>query len=240
VHCSHHKVGTVWFHSVLGEISAAYGLRTALVRRKPVQLGDAEVAFFEQTRLFDRALVDGGPWRGSHLIRDPRDMVVSGYHYHLRTTEEWALVPHERWGGTSYQEHLRALPFDEGLLAEIRRAAGHEVHDIGIWDYDQPEFLELRYEDVIAEEAVWFERLFRHFGFDDGAVAIGLEAADRLSLRTVEKRRESGDWRAGHVRSGRPGDWREHFAPEHTALFKELTGDLLVRLGYETSAGWDR
>jgi hypothetical protein len=238
VHCSHHKVGTVWFHSVLGEVSAAYGLRTTVVRRRPVRIDGADVAFFEQSRFFDRAHVDGSPWRGSHLIRDPRDMVVSGYHYHLRTTEEWALTPAEQWGGMSYQEHLRALSPHDGLLAEIRRGTGHEIHDISVWDYEQPEFLELRYEDVIADEAQWFERLFRHFGFDADAIALGLAAAERLSLRTVAKRRQSGDWRAGHVRSGQPGDWRAHFTDEHTALFKECTGDLLVRLGYEQTTSW--
>jgi hypothetical protein len=238
IHLSHHKVGTVWFGGVLGEIADAYGLRVTWVRRRPARIEGADLAFFEQTRFFERSLVDGIRFRGSHLIRDPRDMIVSGYHYHLRTTEEWALQPSERWGGLSYQEHLRSLPFAEGMLAEIERSTGHEVHDIGVWDYDQPEFLELRYEDVITDEPTWFERLFRHFGLDDRATAIGLAAVERLSLKTVEQRRDAGDWRAGHVRSGQPGDWREQFADEHKARFKERTGDLLVRLGYEPDANW--
>jgi hypothetical protein len=39
-------------------------------------------------------------------------------------------------------------------------------------------------------------------------------------------------------RSGKTGGWREHFTDEHKKLFKEVAGDLLVRLGYERSNDW--
>jgi hypothetical protein len=41
-----------------------------------------------------------------------------------------------------------------------------------------------------------------------------------------------------HVRSGKPGQWREQFGPDHVERFKALTGDLLVRLGYEADQNW--
>jgi hypothetical protein len=39
-------------------------------------------------------------------------------------------------------------------------------------------------------------------------------------------------------RSGKTGGWKEHFTEEHKRLFKDVTGDLLVRLGYEESDDW--
>jgi hypothetical protein len=39
-------------------------------------------------------------------------------------------------------------------------------------------------------------------------------------------------------RSGKTGGWREHFTPAHKALFKDVAGDLLVRLGYERNNDW--
>jgi hypothetical protein len=39
-------------------------------------------------------------------------------------------------------------------------------------------------------------------------------------------------------RSGKTGSWREHFAEEHKKLFKDVAGDLLVRLGYERDNDW--
>jgi hypothetical protein len=39
-------------------------------------------------------------------------------------------------------------------------------------------------------------------------------------------------------RSGKTGGWKEHFTPQHKALFKDVAGDLLVRLGYEKDNNW--
>jgi hypothetical protein len=39
-------------------------------------------------------------------------------------------------------------------------------------------------------------------------------------------------------RSGKTGGWREYFTDEHKALFKDVAGDLLVRLGYEKDNDW--
>ena len=33
------------------------------------------------------------------------------------------------------------------------------------------------------------------------------------------------------VRKGISGDWRNKFTPEHKARFKEIAGDLLIRVG---------
>ena len=39
-------------------------------------------------------------------------------------------------------------------------------------------------------------------------------------------------------RSGKTGGWKQHFSDEHKKLFKDVAGDLLVRLGYERSNDW--
>ena len=143
VHCCHHKVGTVWFLHVLTAISRHYGLRLHVGPQS--DLGPEDGIFLE-----DHSRIDPGflrPFRGSHMIRDPRDVVVSAYFYHLRTTEAWALEPREEFGGLSYQAHLQQLDRHEGLLAEIRRSASTVITDMTRWDYDDPRFLELRYED---------------------------------------------------------------------------------------------
>jgi hypothetical protein len=44
--------------------------------------------------------------------------------------------------------------------------------------------------------------------------------------------------RSHTFRSGKTGGWREQFTEEHKALFKDIAGDLLVRLGYEKSNDW--
>ena len=44
--------------------------------------------------------------------------------------------------------------------------------------------------------------------------------------------------KSGTFRKGKPGNWREHFTQANKTHFKELTGDLLIRLGYEENNLW--
>jgi hypothetical protein len=230
VHCSHHKVGTVWFNRILGAVAKNYGLNFEFVARN-TPAATTDVFHFSNSQ-FDREVLGGRPFRGSHIVRDPRDIAVSGYHYHLRTEEPWALKPSQRWGGSSYQEYLRSLNAHDGLLAEIARCSNAEWRAMSMWDYHQPEFLELRYEDLLGNESAALEQLFRHYGFRDRDCRTSVEIASEFSLDVMRSRQDS------HVRSGHPGEWRQAFEREHIARFKELTGDLIVRLGYESSTDW--
>jgi hypothetical protein len=237
VHCSHHKAGTEWFRRVLRALAKSCALPFERCRGGPVG-PDTGIAFFRAAQLYHREALSNRVFRGSHMIRDPRDVVVSGYHYHLWTEEKWAHIPGEpAWGGMSYQEFLNSVDRHQGLLAEIERSSGKALADMAAWDYGQPEFLELRYEDVIADEVTWFTRLFEFYGLDEEAVDAGLVAVEKFSIhaRPVPVG-TAGEKR--HVRSGKPGQWREQFGPDHVERFKALTGDLLVRLGYEADQNW--
>lgn len=226
-HFGHHKAGTVWFRRVLLETSRAYGLRYRTGTAHPVP-ADADLVFYAGTGQFERRLLGGRRVRGAHVVRDPRDLVVSGYEYHLVTSEAWAVTPLAAYGGRSYQEHLRSLDEHRGLAAEIDWLLAGTAEQMRRWDYGQPDVLELRYEDVLADETASFERLFRWYGFDDGAVDRGLAVVERLS------RRNGGARRSHPIRSSAPGEWRARLAPDHVATLEAGLGDLLVRLGYES------
>jgi Sulfotransferase domain len=254
VHCTHHKAGTVWFSRILNEIARTRGLTFAssfdggaapdsdvavyaVVR--PLSEEDVALAFHgppgrRQAARDDFTLRSGlapGGFRGTHLIRDPRDMVVSAWYYHLRCTEAWAVTPHERYGGRSYQEMLTALGPHDGLMAEIEESTRRTFVHMARWNYEQPEFLELRYEDLLTDERAWFERAFRHYGFDAALTGDALAIASAYSRGNLS----AGD---GHVRSGGMGEWRQHFTADHVARFKKLTGHLVVDLGYEAGPDW--
>ena len=230
VHCGYHKAGTVWFRSVLLAVMGPYGLRQQEGKSDPIR-SDTDVAFYAHAGSFDREQLGHRSFRGSHLIRDPRDMVVSGYEYHLVTREAWALRPYPRFDGLSYQAYLNSMDEHDGLMAEIEWLASGTAAAMGSWDYGQPEFLELRYEDALSDEQGTFKMLFHWYGLNDAAHAVGMDAVDRLSLRR-------GGAIPNHARSGQPGEWRKRLSPEHVGRFKELTGDLVVRLGYESDRDW--
>jgi hypothetical protein len=104
------------------------------------------------------------------------------------------------------------------------------------WNYAQPEFIEVRYEDLIRDEGAYFERMFRHYGFRDDAVECSAELAARFSFRRFGCRSLGEFSRGDSMRSGETGQWHEVFTPAHRALFRELTGNLLDRLGYAQGA----
>ncbi len=39
-------------------------------------------------------------------------------------------------------------------------------------------------------------------------------------------------------RSGKTGEWKNHFTDEHKKIFKDVAGDLLIKLGYEKDNDW--
>ena len=233
LHCCHHKVGTVWMAKVLRSLGTHFGLRYEHLDGPPHPA--TRLALQHHTR------VDLGSFRpfvGSHMVRDPRDVVVSGYHYHLWTNEPAIVAPDPALDGRSHQEHLRSLDREAGLLAEIRRASTRAIRDMATWDYADPRFVELRYEDMVSDGDAEFERLFRHYGFTERNVDVAVQLARQHSFERVEKR-ELGDVREGrHRRSGVPGQWRDEFTASHRELFKELCGDALVTLGYERDDSW--
>jgi len=223
VHCCHHKVGTVWFDNVLSAVAKHLGLR--MYRGEQCDL-PAEVDIFLQdhSRIEREAL---GDVCGSHIVRDPRDVVISAYFHHLRTDEPWVLRPRAEYGGRSYREHLRALDREAGILCEIERSASTVIRDMLAWDYAGNGFLELRYEDLLANEEAGFRRLFSHYGFSPPAVERSATIARRFSHTRMRSR-------TAHIRSGRPGEWREHFSKAHLAAFECFAGDAVERLGYRT------
>jgi len=216
---------------VMVEVCRSYGLRFRVANTR-TSASEADAVFYHDAGDFRREVVADRAFRGSHMIRDPRDLVVSGYEYHKVTTELWANEPRAEYGGLSYREFLRSLAEHEGLTAEIRWFATGTGAQMAAWDYGQPEFLELRYEDLIADEAGGFAALFRWWGFSQSATMRGLEVAEGLS------RTNGGATRKHQIRMSSPGEWRERFSQEHVEEFKSGTGDLLLRLGYESSSDW--
>jgi len=223
VHCCHHKVGTVWFSNILRSVGREYGLRFQSCLQR--DLKPRTDIFVEDHSAVDVELLRS--FRGSHMIRDPRDVIVSAYFYHLKATERWLLEPRIDLEGQSYQTRLRSLDKDAGIAFEMEHRAT-DIRAMDRWDYSHPDFLELRYDHVLADEEDSFRRLFRHYGFSERAVDRSVDIAMSFSLRSDRARANP------HIRSGRPGEWQEHLTDEHLARFAELFDDVLVRLGFDS------
>jgi len=227
IHACYHKIGTVWFANVLKTIADFYGLN--FQKCKPNKLKKETEIFFDDHSLLNPSTIEN--YLGSHMIRDPRDVIISGYFYHLKTKEDWAHEIKEEYDNKSYQEFLKSKKMDKGLLIEIRRASSEIIH-MAQWNYNNPNFIEIKYEDIICDEQKYFKKIFVHYGFNQKAINKSLEISNRFSIRHLKWKKNS------HIRSGKPREWEKYFSKEHKNYFKRLCGDSLIKLGYEKDNNW--
>jgi hypothetical protein len=163
------------------------------------------------------------------IFRDPRDVVVS--HVFYVTDMEARHVHHQFYA---------SLPdFDSRLNASIlgRPDADVEFPDIATrfapylgW-LDCPEVLTIHFEDLINERGAALSRILDHH---EGRIS--LPAPRQAILDALES--SINPKRSPTFRSGKTGEWKKHFSDEHKRIFKDVAGDLLIRLGYEKDNYW--
>ena len=227
---THHKCGTVWmkdiFSAVCDRLSLVFyiGEQRHLPRRYDVFFQDH--SSFRFSRL-------AGAHRGLHLIRDPRDLIISGVFYHERyTSERWLTVPNPKFQGRSYQQTLAGLPsLEEKIRFEMLHIGGSTIRDMLAWDYGRPAFYEAKYEDLIEDvELCRFRDIFTFLGYPEDQMDELLQIAFDGSLFSGRT--------SAHVRSGQPRQWQSYFTKPLHRQFLEHFGDALVRLGYEQNDQW--
>jgi len=145
VYFGHHKCMTTWVRHVLqrvcNELSWNYVEMnisgSEYVRRNKVDMLSYQDPDMEIVRTFEDFV-------GFHIIRDPRDIVVSAYfsHLHSHATDNWPEL-------SAYRAELQKLSKDDGLLLEMEFLR-REFKQLYEWDYAQENVLELKMEDVVA------------------------------------------------------------------------------------------
>lgn len=268
----HHKCASRWILRVLKAAGRDMGLPVhAVGARETPELNGLAPGLLAYTNASGAQVARHGPGlRGFHVIRDPRDLVVSAYFSHLKSheTRGWPELVAQR-------ARLQQLSKHEGLLATLDFVAP-VLEAMAGWDYAHPGILELRFEAFTAAPYRSFLEAFAWLGLlRDDAEGLGERAARWVGRQAarVERRagvrlprgpgagtisgerllaivyahrfqklaqgRARGQEDAGsHFRRGLPGDWRNHFAPEHVDAFKARFGELVSALGYEADEGW--
>jgi hypothetical protein len=166
------------------------------------------------------------------IYRDPRDVVVSHVHY---VTEIWTShVHHDYYANTlqDFDKRLRASILGRPELTEIDFPGIQERFAPYLGWLDRPEVLALRFEDFVQHKRETLEKIMAHAA--GRGLVIGTEGEAALDI--LEKAIDPNQ--SPTFRSGKVGGWKEHFTSEHKDLFKQVTGDLLVRLGYEKDPDW--
>ena len=165
------------------------------------------------------------------ILRDPRDVCVSHVHYVSEMEPKHVHHPHYRY---------KLDNFDQRLMTSILGRPELEIPfpDIrGRFDpyldwLERPEVLILQYEDFITQKAETLLKVLDHSRGRGFPVHVGEQEALNL-LKSAMEPQKSPTFRSGII-----GKWRQSFNEDHKSIFKEATGDLLVRLGYEQSNDW--
>jgi len=187
-----------------------------------------------------------------HIIRDGRDVAVSRMHQLWKTAKDLGgiseLEPEELAKRQAfYQSPQQFLASGEGIFLEerLRNTAEDWSENVGRAVEDGPTLLrdiytEVRYEDLLERPEEESKRLLEFLGADAGEKTIGrcVEAASFEGRSGRERGQENYTLHHGKHRKGVAGDWKNVFTEQDRATFKEVAGDLLIKLGYEKDNSW--
>jgi hypothetical protein len=224
---THHKVMTTYFNAVLRLLS--FGLRRRYQRvftRQPVPGAGLVLSMHGKLDLPRLR-----PYRGVHVMRDLRDMIVSGYHYHKWTYEDWVHRPDDR--GVSYQQKLNRADKRDGLFMEIDHFIYFYREVLQRWDIDDPDILEVAYEDLMGDDrARIYARIFSHLGLEGRDLGLATDLMKLFEAGSRTGRKPGSVAPQSHLRSGRSGQWRDELESDHIAYIEQELGPVLRKFGY--------
>src|SRR6266545_2920461 len=164
------------------------------------------------------------------IYRDPRDMLVSQVFFATDMNEEHGM-----------HEYYKSLPnFGERLKVAITGIDQDGLYMVSVkqryasvfeWR-EQPNVMCIRFEDLINNRDATLDAMLDEVESIGYKIPTPREKALSILVQAIQP------GKSHTFRSGKTGGWREHFTEEHKKLFKDLTGDLLVKLGYERDNDW--
>lgn len=246
----HHKAASSWATGIAKVITFKSGLIFSLNSYSGdiavFPLATPEIA----TQLPSGAL-------GVHLIRDPRDIVVSGYYSHMNT--------HKIRTWHELQVHRDALKAESNQSRRLMLEMDFSERFISPmleWNYDNPNILEWKYEEVCFESTPYFVHAFeranllttsriqcrlkqylnrawrRVCGKSIFKSRIILKSdliakVESRSFKNITGGRVPGDKDyTSHYRRGKPGEWREYFDEDVSEYFAKKFPSIIKNLGY--------
>ena len=164
-----------------------------------------------------------------YIYRDGRDVLLSFYFFRkaFSVNEETIF---ERIGNEKVltARTSKAVKFEAEEFAEfLRKHASEWANHVEAWLNADDVFI-LSYEDLHHDFSGKLMEIIAYLGIEPvvSVVHVKKEYADDF------RQLFSGDSRQ-FFRKGIIGDWQNYFTEEHSRIFSELAGDLLIKLGYE-------
>lgn len=164
------------------------------------------------------------------VYRDPRDLLVSQVFFATDMYEGHGM--HEFYKSLSdFGERLKVAitGIDRDGLKMVSVKDRYE----GVFEWlDQPDVMCIRFEDLINQRDATLNVMLDEVEKTGYKIPTPREKSLKILAQTIQPKKSQT------FRSGKTGSWKEYFNDEHKALFKDVAGDLLVRLGYEINNDW--
>ncbi len=169
--------------------------------------------------------------RVNYMVRDPRDVAVSQYHYHRK---------------------LRKIEDDSPVERFVTRFLAGETCGHGSWGQNvltwvvtregDPRFLLLRYEDLVADTPRELRKVLAFLKMEATEEQID-QAVERSSAAQMRKMEKSQSEQCGltkgsrkdlsFVRAAGSGGWRSELPAPLVERIENAWGPIMVHLGYE-------
>jgi len=169
-----------------------------------------------------------------YVVRDPRDVALSQYHFHRKRRLIEDGHPIERF----------VTRFIAGETSEY----GSWAENVASWlftRYARPGFLLLRYEDMVADTPAELAKVaaFLDILADPSRIAQAVAQSSANKMRELE-RTQTRLWSSTKdtrrdvpfVRSAKPGGWRSDLPEASVREMERAWGPLMRWLGYESSS----
>jgi hypothetical protein len=165
-----------------------------------------------------------------YIVRDPRDIAVSYYYHCLKFRK------------ISEQQKIERFT-DQFISGEIDTFGSWE-QNVGSWlgaRKEDPNFLLLRYEDIIEATEEALRKIALHLGINvkDEAVVRAVELSSFDRMKKLEKK-QSNEWKPtknsnkdlSFVRKAQCGGWAAELPREESKKIEKAWRNLMLRLGY--------
>lgn len=167
-----------------------------------------------------------------YIVRDPRDVAVSSYHYKIKRR-----VINESYGLDRFVPRF--------ITGEFNGTAGSWGENVVSWlaaRRNTPQFLLLRYEDMLRDPIAELRKVVCFLELSAGrevlARAVELSSVERMQNLEREqgqtwKRTRNDVQSKPFVRSAKAGSWCSELSAASVAVIEQAWGSLMGVLGYE-------
>lgn len=191
--------------------------------------------FWVERKIFDHA-------RMIHLMRHPKDVVISGYFYHKKGPEKWTVTPLLRrqlykfsfelnqiyneaerkllHPEITYQQLLEALPYEKGMMTEMIWLKHIKTFNPIVY-YQAPQVKTFRFEEIMSDPPAYVRQMCTYWQLSE-------EEIEYYSQRAAHFNRNP----SYPVRDSSAYQFKKHFNKALDQFFSKHFNDVVGRLDY--------